>query len=72
MGTNDAFFPLADVRATRDLLNAGGFSVELTEIPRHTHDYYSRSSEINRAAWEFLKKHELAADPQYTQYESKR
>ncbi|HLG15474.1 MAG TPA: alpha/beta hydrolase-fold protein [Blastocatellia bacterium] len=72
VGTNDAFFPLKDVRATRDLLNARGFSVELAEVPHHTHDYYSRASEINRSAWEFLKKQELAADPQYTQYEFKR
>lgn len=69
VGTNDSFFPLPAVRATRDELNNRGFSVQLTEISNHTHDYYGRASEINRSAWDFLKTHQLAADPQYQQYQ---
>lgn len=68
VGTNDQFFPLSVVRATRDALNARGFNSELTEIKGHTHWYYDRAPEINRMAWEFLKKHELAGEPKYEQH----
>ena len=68
VGTNDHFFPLSVVRATRDALNSRGFSSELTEIKGHTHWYYDRAPEINRDAWNFLKKHQLAEDPRYEQY----
>jgi poly(3-hydroxybutyrate) depolymerase len=37
VGDSDPAFPLATVRATRDRLNAKGFSVELTEIAGHDH-----------------------------------
>lgn len=69
VGTNDRFFPVANVRATRDLLTSHGFPVELTEISSHTHDYYGRSSQINKAAWEFLGAHRLAGVPKYQKYD---
>lgn len=65
VGTADAFFPVAPVRATRDTFAAGGFPVELTEIKNHTHAYYDRADEINKAVWAFLQKHALAVDPVY-------
>lgn len=68
VGTNDQFFPLPVVRATRDALNARGFKSELTEIKDHTHWYYDRAPEINRSAWEFLKGHELSGEPKYEQH----
>ena len=68
VGTNDGFFPLAPVRATRDALNKEGFDAQLTEIRGHTHDYYGRSSEINKAAWAFLRDKRLDFDPQFQQY----
>jgi len=68
VGTNDHLFPLPVVRATRDALNARGFNSELTEIKGHTHWYYDRAPEINRKAWEFLKRHELAGEPKYEQH----
>lgn len=68
VGTNDAFFPLPNVRRTRDLLANAGLPVELTEIPKHNHYYYGRSKEINAGAWEFLKKHKLEVDPQYKEH----
>lgn len=68
VGTRDSFFPLADVRGTRDDLNKQGFAAELTELPGHDHNYYAVASKINNSAWEFLKKHELKEDPQYQQY----
>ena len=71
VGTDDRLFPLADVRQTRDGFSALGFPVELKEIPRHTHDYYSRSSAINKEAWAFLQKHQLTAEPKYQEYSIK-
>lgn len=68
VGTRDRFFPLEDVRGTRDELNSQGFAAELTEIPGHDHNYYGLAPKINQSAWEFLKKHQLNEDPQYEQY----
>jgi predicted esterase len=68
-GTNDAFFPLASVRATRDALVQRGCAVELTENQGHTHDYDGRSSEINKAAWAFLTPQALKADAVFTNYD---
>jgi len=68
VGTNDAFFPLADVRATRDAFQSKGFTIEVTEMPGHTHWYYDLAPSINQRAWEFLKKYELTSEPRYSQY----
>lgn len=68
VGTNDFFFPLPNVRATRDALNSRGFETILVEIQGHDHSYYNRSDEINRGAWDFLKKLELGSEPVYEQY----
>ena len=68
VGDSDAFFPLKEVRATRDALQEAGFPVDLIEIKNHDHFYYGGAAKFNQTAWEFLKKHELAEDPQYQQY----
>jgi poly(3-hydroxybutyrate) depolymerase len=68
VGTADPFFPVNLVRAARDTFAAGGFPVELTEIKNHTHAYYDRADEINKAVWAFLQKHALAVDPIYKTY----
>lgn len=65
VGTVDRFFPLADVRATRDLLNSNGFNAQLVEMPGHDHWYYDLASKINAAAWTFLKDQKLADEPRY-------
>ena len=44
------------------------FPVELTEIKGHTHDYYGRSSSINKEAWAFLQKQRLEGEPKYQEY----
>ena len=69
VGDSDQSFPLKVVRATRDALNAKGFAVELTEIPGHDHWYYDLAPKINLKAWEFLKGHELDADPVYRKFQ---
>jgi len=68
VGSRDQFFPLADVRGTKDDLDKQGFAVELTVMPGHDHWYYDLAPKINANAWEFLKKHQLNEDPQYEQY----
>jgi dienelactone hydrolase len=68
VGTQDEYFPLAEVRATRDELNANGFAAQLVEIVGHNHWYYDMAPKINRDAWEFLKKEELQAEPRYKRY----
>lgn len=68
VGTVDPLFPLADVRATRDALNSRGFESVLVEIKGHNHWYYNRSDEINRGAWDFLKRFELRAEPIYEEH----
>jgi len=72
IGTQDAFFPLETVRATRDALVQSGFTVQFTEMAFHTHDYYTRSAAINKEAWAFLKAQALPADPVFTRYEVRR
>jgi len=68
VGTKDPLFPLDQVRITHKILEQRGFKPELTEIPDHTHDYYSRSSEINKQVWTFLQDKHLDRDPQYQDY----
>ena len=68
VGTQDPLFPVAAVRSTRDALKAKGIDAPLTEIKGHTHDYYGRSKEVNKLAWEFLKDKRLEGEPKFTQY----
>lgn len=68
VGSQDEFFPLPVVEATRDLLVSRGFPVELKVIGNHTHAYYRRADEINGIAWEFLSRQSLPAEPKYRAY----
>ena len=68
VGDSDEFFPLELVRKTRDALKEGGIPVELIEIANHDHWYYDKAAKFNQTAWEFLKKHELDAEPRYQKY----
>ena len=71
VGTVDQFFPLADVRATRDMLNKNGFNAQLTEMKGHNHWYYDLAPKINADAWAFLKQQKLSDEPRYIQYSFK-
>lgn len=68
VGTKDPLFPLTEVHKTRDAFNERKFIVELTEIPNLDHNYYSKSAEINKRAWNFLIKYRLENDQKYKQY----
>ena len=65
VGTQDQYFSVASVRATQDALVARGSTVEVNVIPGHGHWYYDLAPRINEAAWLFLKKHALTAEPRY-------
>jgi len=67
-GQRNPKYSLKPVRATRDALKAAGIPVDLIEIPNHDHWYYDQAAKFNQTAWEFLKKYELQADPQYQKY----
>lgn len=71
-GTDDPFFPIATVRATRDALKGRGFLVQLKEIwendSGNDHAYRPVAYAVNRDSWKFLKNHQLDADPRYTPY----
>src|SRR5215212_595408 len=68
VGDRDQFFPLKEVRATRDALKEAGIPVELIEIENHDHWYYDKAAKFNQTAWDFLKKYELDAEPKYQKY----
>jgi predicted esterase len=69
VGDSDDFFPLKEVRATRDALKAGDIPIDLIEVKNHNHWYYDKAAKFNQTAWEFLKQHELQADPYFQKYE---
>jgi poly(3-hydroxybutyrate) depolymerase len=69
VGTRDPQFPVEAVRRTRDALTTHGFSVQLVEIPGHTHWYYDRAGQINKEVWAFLKQQALAGEPKYQAYD---
>ncbi|HEX5704577.1 MAG TPA: alpha/beta hydrolase-fold protein [Pyrinomonadaceae bacterium] len=68
VGTVDRLVPLANVRATRDMLNSNGFNAQLVEMEGHDHWYYDKAPKINAAAWAFLKEQKLADDPRYVKH----
>ena len=59
VGSQDGFFPLDIVTATKREFESHGFHVELTVIPGHDHNYDEISDQVNSKAWSFLKKTRL-------------
>ena len=68
VGTNDPYFALILVRATRDAFDSRGFPVQLTEMPGHDHNYYAVAAKINPTIWEFLEANTLKSGPLYREY----
>jgi hypothetical protein len=64
--------PLKMVRDTLAVLTKRGFPAKTFEITVHTHSYAERAPEVTAAAWEFLKKESLAADPKFYRYDFKK
>ncbi|MBA2257767.1 MAG: dienelactone hydrolase family protein [Acidobacteria bacterium] len=71
VGTNDRFFPLAAVSATKTALEAKGIPVHVRPISNHDHNYYQRSGDVNLEAWTFLKAFKLDSEPKFKRYETK-
>jgi poly(3-hydroxybutyrate) depolymerase len=59
VGDRDPNFPLDLVNATKKEFNKNGFPLEVSIIANHDHNYYAISDDVNRRAWEFLKKSHL-------------
>jgi len=68
VGTKDQMVPLKMVRDTLAILTARDFPSRVFEIPGHTHSYAERAKEVTEAAWEFLRKESLTADPKFYRY----
>jgi len=68
VGTKDQMVPLKMVRDTLAVLTARNFPAKTFEIPGHTHSYAERATEVTVAAWEFLRKESLTADPKFYRY----
>jgi poly(3-hydroxybutyrate) depolymerase len=69
VGDRDGFFPLAAVNKTIDAFRGRGAPIQADIIKGHDHNYYAIASDVNKAAWAFLKDHALAADPRYTKHD---
>jgi predicted esterase len=69
VGDRDTFFPLPSVKATEAALKERGFAIEVKVMKGHDHWYYDLAPQINRDAWDFLKRHELNEDPRYETYD---
>jgi len=68
VGTKDQMVPLKMVRDTLAVLTKRGFPAKTFEISGHTHSYAERAPEVTAAAWEFLRKESLTADPKFYRY----
>ena len=68
VGTKDQMVPLKMVRDSLAVLTAREFPAKTFEIPGHTHSYAERATEVTAAAWEFLRKESLPADPKFYRY----
>jgi poly(3-hydroxybutyrate) depolymerase len=68
IGTKDQLFPLDSVHKTRDAFAGQGFPIEVNEIPRHDHDYYRISAQINDIVWKFLSPQHLDQDARFKPY----
>lgn len=59
IGDSDPTCSFARSRRTRDNLLAQDFPLHYVEMPRHDHNYYAVSDQVNRDAWKFLSQYSL-------------
>ena len=72
IGNQDQMVPLKMVRDTLAVLTAKGFPAKVFELAGHTHSYAERAGEVTAAAWEFLRRETLPADPKFYRYPFKK
>jgi hypothetical protein len=63
VGNPRPLFPCAAGRSTKAAIVARGLPVTLEVMKHHTHAYYGKCRDINRAAWAFLKEQRLSVGP---------
>jgi len=68
IGTKDEMVPLKMVRDTLAVLTSRQFPAKVFELPGHTHSYAERAKDVTPAAWDFLKKESLTAEPKFYRY----
>lgn len=54
IGDQDPYFPIAQARSTRTLLESHGFPVRYTEFPGQNHAYAPVSDRVNGDAWAYF------------------
>lgn len=63
VGDRDPFFSVTAVNDTVRHFEKNGFTVKLTIMPQHDHNYYAVSGDVNRKVWEFFKDLTAPATP---------
>lgn len=61
IGDRDPYFPIAQARGTRTLLENHGFPVRYTELPGQNHAYAPVSDRVNDDAWAYLSSFHLSS-----------
>lgn len=59
VGDQDPSFPITRVQATRKAFEAHGFTVQLSILKNHTHDYSEVADKVDRLAWQFFQAAQL-------------
>jgi poly(3-hydroxybutyrate) depolymerase len=67
-GTFDSQVPLDRVERSQRALEMHGFPAELHTMSGATHNYYVHADEVNEAAWNFLRQHQLDGPSQFQLY----
>ena len=61
IGTEDQYFSMTLVKTTQSELNKHGFATQVVELPRHDHNYYAVSKDLNPQIWNFFSHNKLKA-----------
>lgn len=69
VGNRDPYFPVKSVTRTIARLKKAGHPTAITIIPRHDHDYQDVVTQVNPAAWDFLRSVSLPASAKFQEYE---
>jgi poly(3-hydroxybutyrate) depolymerase len=68
VGDQDEYFSMASVRNTKEVLEGGGFPVELNILDGRRHSYRDVPSDFHDGVWKFLSSHALDGPARYAEY----
>ena len=71
VGTEDPYFKLPMVKATKAELNKHGFDAKVVEMKGHDHNYYAVSKDLNPKIWDFLRNNKLDEEASWQVYQRK-